>query len=311
MSREKVQDGPLVLRGRRFSEAELALIRKTVSEHGEEGRTALSVRICRLLDWHQDNGRPKARSCRDVPLRLEGRDLLKLPPRKTTPRRRRPIPITTRSDPRRPFALTARDVRTEHFRILTARGRRADETLWNEFIERYHYLGFGVPVGPHIKYFVEIAGEPVACMAFSGAAWKVAPRDLWIGWTHEQRKCGLRYIVNNTRFLILPWIRVKNLASRLLSLACQRLREDWRQLYGYRPLLVETFVRSDRHAGTCYKAADWLDLGDTQGRGKMDRYGERALPRKKIFVFPLLPAAADLLHLELSTPDLTPAASTK
>lgn len=282
-----VVNAPIKLRGRLFLPEELDQIKNLVESGAIKSRNALSKKICEVLDWRQDNGRLKDRSCRDVLQKLQDRGFLRLPPRRLEPTPRRPIALTHRSTPRLCFPLQPSDISWDSFSILTASGDRPKEQLWNEYVERYHYLGYGVPVGPHIKYLVEAAGEPVACLVFSGAAWKVAPRDCWIGWSHEQRENRLRLIVNNTRYLILPWIRVKNIASRILGLAVRRLPADWERLYAYRPLLVETFVHTDRHAGTCYHAANWLCLGETQGRGKLDRYKQRALPKKTIFVLPL------------------------
>ena len=283
--------GGIKLRGRVFSQDEISRIRAIVEESPGEHRFALSKRICEELGWRQDNGRLKDRSCRDVLLKLSAAGLLCLPDRRRPPRRRRPIPITSKTDPRLAPSLGPRDVDVHSFSIITASGRRSDELLWNEYVERYHYLGFGVPVGPHIKYLVHFGGEPVACIAFSGAAWKIAPRDSWVGWCPAVRERNLRLVVNNSRFLILPWIRVDNLASRILALALRRLPDDWHKLYAYRPVLVETFVHADRHRGTCYVAAGWTCIGVTKGRGKMDRYKAAALPKKVVFLRSLVPNA--------------------
>jgi len=280
--------GPIQLRGRLFSQDDLSRIRAIVEGSPGDHRFALSKKVCEALGWRQRNGRLKDRSCRDVLRKLSEAGFLCLPERRRSPRRRRPIPITTRTDPRLPVPFGPRDVDGQNFSIVTASGCRADEKLWNEYVERYHYLGYGVPVGPHIKYMVHLGSEPIACIAFGGAAWKVAPRDTWIGWRPAQRERNLRFIVNNTRFLILPWIRLDNLASRLLSLALKRLPNDWQRLYAYRPLLVETFVQADRHHGTCYRAANWICVGATRGRGKTDRYKTASLPKKLVFLRPLV-----------------------
>jgi hypothetical protein len=283
----------VTIRGRTFSREEILKIREIVGSSPSDHRNDLSKKVCQALGWYQENGRLKDRSCRDVLLRLQQAGLLHLPTPRHPPRPRRPIPLTARTDPRLPFPLEPREVGLEHFRIAT--GIKSEDALWNEFVERYHYLKFGTVVGPQIKYFVEVRGEPVACLSFGGAAWKVEPRDRWIGWTVEQRKRNLRYVVNNTRYLVLPWARVKNLASRILSLAAKRLPQDWQQLYGYRPCLLETFVHTERHAGTCYKAANWILVGATKGRGKMDRRNEAKLPKKAMYVYPLVPDARVLL----------------
>lgn len=292
--------GSVTLRGRTFTHTELLQIRAVVEGSPNSHRFELSKRICEALDWRQANGRLKDRSCRDVLLKLHEAGFVLLPLRRRPPVGRQPIRITAKTDPKPGTPFSPRDINTSDFSIVTGSGRTADEKLWNEYVERYHYLRYGVPVGPHIKYFVQFCQQPVACIAFAGAAWKIASRDTWIGWRPEQRQRNLRWIVNNTRFLILPWIRVDNLASRLLSLALKRLPADWFRLYAYRPLLVETFVHAERHAGTCYRAANWLHVGATQGRGKTDRKNIARLPKKLVFLRSLVTNARQTLA---SVPD--------
>lgn len=275
----------VTVRGRTFGQEEIARVRDIIANSRGESRRAISQKVSIALHWFQENGAPKDRSCRALLLKLHAAGSICLPKPRTRPPYRRPVPLTGRTDPRLPVPVEPMDVGLEQFRIVS--GKRPEERLWNEFIERYHYLGHGVPVGPNLKYFVEVHREPVACLAFSGAAWKVSPRDTWIGWTRQEREANLRFVVNNTRFLILPWFSVKNLASRILSLAVKRLPEDWFTRYAYRPLLLETFVHADRHVGTCYKASNWICVGETQGRGKMDRFAERKLPKKLMFVHAL------------------------
>jgi hypothetical protein len=159
--------------------------------------------------------------------------------------------------------------------------------LWNAYIERHHYLGHQPLPGAQLRYFVRAAGQIIAALGFGASAWKTKPRDEMIGWTIEQRRANLHLIVNNARFLILPWIQCKNLASRVLALISRRLAEDWHTRYAYRPVLLETFVEKPRFTGTCYKAANWLYLGDTQGRGKLDTFHRRSEPIKSIWVYPL------------------------
>ncbi len=292
----------LTVRGRTFVRNELEQIRTIVESFPSDPRFMLSKKVCEVLGWHQENGRPKDRSCRDLLARLDQVGFIRLPqPRHPAPRRR-PIPLTKRTDPRLAFPLQPREVRLEHFHIATR--IRHEEQLWNEFVERYHYLKFGVVVGPQLKYFVRVRGEPIACMSFGGAAWKVEARDRWIGWTTEERKRNLRLVVNNTRYLLFPWVQVKNLASRLLALAARRLPEDWQRLYGYQPCLLETFVHADRHVGTCYIAANWILVGETKGRGRMDRHQEAKLPRKTMFVHPLARDARMILTDTLTPPSL-------
>ena len=164
---------------------------------------------------------------------------------------------------------------------------RAQSRLWNEYVQRHHYLGYQPLPGAQLRYFARSQGRVLALLGFGAAAWKTAPRDLFIGWSHDQRKQRLHLVVNNARFLILPWVRSPHLASKLLGMAARCLPDDWLQRYGYRPVLLETFVEKERFAGTCYKAANWKLLGETQGRGKLDVHTRRALPVKTVWVLPL------------------------
>jgi len=279
--------GNIRIRGRTFTPEELLKIRTLVETSAGDHRFALSKRVCEELSWVQHNGRLKDRSCRDVLRRLDDMGWIHLPrPRRPSVRRRR-VEITARSAPRPLPAFGPLDIESTSFLVVSGTGDVERERLWNEYVERYHYLGYGVPLGPHIKYFVTVAGEPMACLSFAGAAWRVEARDRWIGWNGEQRERNLRYIVNNTRFVIFPWVQVRNVASRLLTLAAKRIGADWHRLYAYEPWLLETFVDAERYAGTCYRAANWLLVGYTKGRGKLDREFRANLSKKAVLVYPL------------------------
>lgn len=170
--------------------------------------------------------------------------------------------------------------------------------LFRQYIQRYHYLGYKVPCGAQLRYFVRsrpLSNRIVACLLFTSAALKIAPRDHWIGWCDQVRKCNLPRIVNNSRFLILPWIQVPHLASKILSLAVHQLIDDWLDAYHIRPLLLESFVDPERFSGTCYRAANWIHVGSTQGRGRMDRNQDVERHVKEIFVYPLHAHARELL----------------
>jgi len=298
--------GPLTLRGRRFSAEELDTIRSIISLSPSSHRFELSKRICRELGWLQPNGRLKDRSCRDVLARLELMGLIKLPTRRRPSVRRRPIGPTLRTEPRPTPAVRPREVDLACFSIVTGAGERGQERLWNEYMERYHPLGYGIPLGAHIKYFVRWKDEIVSCLAFGGAAWKLEARDQWIGWSPERRRCHLSMVVNNTRFLILPWVQTPNLASRILGLAACRLREDWDRLYAYRPVLLETFVDAPRYLGSCYLAANWQWIGLTKGRGRMDRHFRSEQSKKRVLVYPLVKDARRIL-CETMVPGMMPA----
>jgi hypothetical protein len=165
----------------------------------------------------------------------------------------------------------------------------AESRLWREQVERYHYLGCPVPFGAHVRYWVRNRDRELACLLWTSPAWKMQRRDAWIGWSDEQRRRHLPWIVNNGRFLILPWVRVKGLASKILALSARQMPHDWQIRYGYRPLLLETLVDTKRFRGTCYRAANWLHVGQTSGRGRMDgehqRHGQAV---KDIYVYPLV-----------------------
>ena len=169
---------------------------------------------------------------------------------------------------------------------ITAKG--ATSQLWNELIERYHYLGHKPLPGAQLRYFVFSGSRLLAIMGFVASAWSVAGRDCYIGWTAKQRKSNLHLIVNNARFLILPWVHSRNLASKILSLACKQIRDDWQARYNYSPVLLETFVEIDRFRGTCYRAANWMQVGITQGRGKLEKSMQGKLPKKYILLYPLV-----------------------
>ncbi len=288
--------GGITARGRHFSREELLCIRAVVQESAEDHRFAISKKVCEALDWRQPNGRLKDRACRDVLAKLHNIDFLVLPPPRRPAVSRRPVLITDETAPRPAPSIHPRDIDRTSFSVVTGSGDTKREKLWNEYIERYHYLGYGVPLGPHIKYFVSVQQEPIACLAFAGAAWRVEARDRWIDWSDEQRRRNLSFVVNNTRFLIFPWIEIPNLASRLLSLAARRLPDDWHARYAYRPLLLETFVHTDRYPGTCYRAANWTLVGHTKGRGRMDRQFKADVPKKAMLLYPLVKDATSRLR---------------
>jgi hypothetical protein len=162
--------------------------------------------------------------------------------------------------------------------------------LWNEYVHRYHPLGYKRPFGAHQRYFlVGRGGRRLGCLLFASSAWALRERDAWIGWTERDREQRLNWVVANSRFLIFPWVRIKNLASKALSLAAQRIRKDWEERYGYGPVLLETFVEVARYRGTCYQAANWIRLGETRGRGRMDRHTRYLSTPRAIYVYPLVP----------------------
>jgi hypothetical protein len=163
----------------------------------------------------------------------------------------------------------------------------SDKRLWAELVNRYHYLGYKALSGAQLRYLIRSEGRVLGCIGWSAAAWKTAPRDLFIGWTQAQREHNLEKVINNARYLILPWVKVPSLASKALAMAAKRLPEDWQTRYGYRPVLLETFVEKERFRGTCYKAANWIHVGETKGRGRYDQKNEASQPIKMIWLYPL------------------------
>lgn len=271
--------------GRLFTTEEMEWIRQLVASEPPLNRAQLSRRVCSELHWLRPDGRSKEMSCRVAMLRMQRDGLITLPrPEKGNGNGRTRPRLTTASDPKTPLSLSASELGPLVFRPVDT---PPDSVLWNELIERYHYLGYKPLPGAQIRYLVFGRGHLLAALGFGAAAWKVAPRDQLIGWTADQRRANLHRIVNNARFLILPWVAVRNLASRILAASAKGLPCDWKSRYGYQPCLLETFVERDRFRGTCYRAANWIHVGQTQGRGKLDRRHRHPLPVKYVYLYPI------------------------
>ncbi len=271
--------------GRPLSAAEVERIREEIELADPPLRSEIARRVCRALDWSNARGAPKLMSARVGLLRLHRAGVIELPP----PRGGNGNGRGLKSEPRR---WPAQDPLEGSVGQLT--GLRlapvADvesSRLWNGLIDRYHYLGYTPLPGAQVRYLIESDRGVLGALGFGAAAWKVAARDRWIGWDRRQREAHLGRVVNNARFLLLPWVRVRNLASRVLALAAARVAEDFAERYGERVVLLETFVEQPRFAGTCYRAANWRYLGETAGRGKCDVAHRAELPRKGVYVYPL------------------------
>ena len=276
---------PVRFCGRDFSSNDLELIRTIIAADDRPNRAEISRRVCRALEWIRSEGRLKDMSCRVALLRMHRSGLIALPPPEKGNRNgQRGRTISARSDPEFPVTKSADQLEQLHLQVVSGKGQ---SSLWNDYVQRYHYLGYQPLPGAQIRYFICSEKQILGALGFGAAAWKTSPRDQWIGWCHEQRTQKLHLIVNNARFLILPWITSPNLASKTLAMAAARLPDDWQITYGYRPVLMETFVEKQRFSGTCYKAANWIYIGDTKGRGKLDVRHEHRLPVKAIFVYPL------------------------
>ena len=270
--------------GRVFSKSEIECIGAIIDEDTTASRSGISRIVCEQLKWYKPDGAVKCQSMGQVLVKMEALGLISLPPPRSTRTSMKPIEHTDRTAMGEEILQSAGELKDLHIQIA----KRSDEqSLWNEYIDRYHYLGYTPLAGAQMKYFVYAADDPVAMLGFSSAAWRVAPRDWYIGWGDEKRKENLHLVINNARFLILPWVYSKNLASKALSMVCKRIPTDWQQRYKYRPVLLETFVEKNRFSGTCYKAANWINVGTTQGRGRDDRFKKANLPKKDIFLLPL------------------------
>ena len=271
--------------GRFFSPQEIEQVRDLIHTHPRMNRQQLSYRVCEHLDWRKSDGSLKDMSCRVALLRMHREGLIELPPprHKVNPSRsfaRR----TAQAQPESWLEAPVHELAQLRLEVVT----RNDSALWNEYIDRYHYLGYKPLPGAQLRYFAYAGDCLVALLGFGAAAWKTGPRDAWIGWSREQRHRNLGGVINNARFLILPWIRVRCLASKLLSVVSRQLPRAWEQRYGYRPVLLETFVEAERFAGTCYRAANWRCLGQTQGRGKLGDHRIGQVPVKDVWVYPLV-----------------------
>lgn len=285
--------------GQEMEPGQLTMIREVVALCSGVTRMELANTICELLGWSRPSGGLKGRECRELLERLEAEGVLALPEK----RKGRPVgsrtrvPITEQGDPGRALAGSVGE-----FGPLVLEPVRGgdDRLLFRELVGRYHYLGHAVPFGAHLRYLIYVS-EPerqvVGCLQFSSPAWRMAARDRWIGWDEPARKRNLQKVVSNSRFLIVPWVRIQNLASSILSMATRRIRSDWRARYGIDPVLAETLVDGERFRGTCYRAANWIALGQTTGRGRMDReHRSESLTPKTLLVYPLVPNACRQLR---------------
>ena len=249
--------------------------------------TELARTVCELLEWRRPNGGLKSPKCDAFLQVLHERGWLpwlSIQPKKLRPRS---TVWDERSDAQAPLTGLIGDYLPVQLQLLD---NSDDRVLFRQYIQRYHYLGYKVPYGAQLRYFVRSLQPPdpqLACLRFASATWKMAPRDEHIGWSPATRQANLPMIVNNSRFLILPWVKVPNLASPILSLAARQLPRDWLAAYCAQPVRLETLVDRARYHGDCYRAANWTEVGLTQGRGRMDRSGKAQGVRKHIFLFPL------------------------
>ena len=272
----------------------MADIRTLIAEHPGASRRALSQRLCERWDWKQPNGQLRDMVCRSLMLALHRAGHIELPPVRWRPPNNviaRPTPAPVAVD-RDPIRGRLGDIGPLVIRLV--RGT-AQEPLFNALIEAHHYLGYTAPVGEHLKYVVFTQDRPIACFAWSSAPRHLGPRDRFIGWSAQARRQNIRFVAYNSRFLILPWVEVPNLASHLLGYMARHLCRDWQRVYGHPVYYLETFVDLGRFSGTCYRAANWVFLGPTTGRGKDAPTRQPNRPPKEVLGLPLAPRFRTLL----------------
>jgi hypothetical protein len=274
-------------RGQEIRGEQLVFLREFIAAHPSSSRWKLSRQLCEALGWKQANGALRDVVCRGLLLMLERAGQIELPPV------RRHIGGQCRSERRRPEAMridtTALAVSLKELgpvEIQPVR-RTADEPLFNSLMEHHHYLGYEQPVGEHLKYLAWAQGRPIACLAWSSAPRHLGSRDRYIGWDAEARRRNIRFIAYNTRFLILPWVRVPHLASHILGKVTRALSDDWERIYDHPVYFAETFIDPERFRGACYRAANWQLLGFTTGRGKNDHTNKPNRPVKEVLGLPL------------------------
>lgn len=270
--------------GRDFPDSDIQLIRDVILEDPNYSRSKISQIVCQKLSWYKADGLVKEMSCRVALLRMQEAGLIVLP----KPKQKRIPPNISKTnpdtDPSTPINLPVHEL--PNIKIELVNNKSTD--LWNQYIHRYHYLGYSPIPGAQLRYIVKIDNQIIALLSFGASAWKCAPRDLYIGWGKNRREENLNLIVNNSRFLIMPWIKSKNLASKILSLISKRIRNDWLVKYNYAPVLMETFVDTEKFNGGCYKASNWIKLGETKGRGKKSTSSKQCTSIKSIWIKPLV-----------------------
>jgi hypothetical protein len=276
----------LTYRGRVIRNEDILYIKDLIAAHPRESRRRLSQKLCEAWQWKQANGALRDMVCRGLLLMLERAGHIELPPVKFVPhnplaRRVRPSSVLIDKTP-----VEGSLDRIQPLKFVQVR-RSADEPLFNSLMEEHHYLGYEQPVGEHLKYLVWAKGRPIACVAWSSAPRHIGARDCYIGWGQQARRRNIGLLAYNTRFLILPWVRVKHLASHILGWMAARISQDWQQMYGHPIYFLETFVDPERFRGICYRAANWIVLGKTTGRGKQSNSYIPNRSIKQVLGYPL------------------------
>ena len=284
----------LKYRGRVVTTEDIVYIRELIAAHPRASRRRLSQKLCEAWQWKQANGALRDMVCRGLLLALDRAGHIELPAVKVVPhnplvRRVRPEPVLIDTTPMDGPLQQLRPVGIQQVR------RTNEEPLFNSLMEQYHYLAYEQPVGEHLKFLVWAQGRPIACLAWSSAPRHLGSRDRFIGWSAEARRRNIRFIAYNTRYLLLPWVRVPHLASHILGKMASQLSQHWERMYGHPVYFAETFIDPGRFRGTCYRAANWKLLGLTTGRGKNDHTYKPNRPLKEVLGLPLTPRFRELL----------------
>ena len=281
----RIRKEGLHARGRYFTPKQIDHITRVVAKYSAEGRTKLSERICQVLRWYQPNGALKDMACREVLRQLDSAGVIALPAPKwggakwanySNPKTLDSLPPT----------ITSVDFARVNIRRVESK-MHSDAPLWNSLVSQHHYLHSSRIVGRQLKYIASYDDAPIACLGWGDCAWSQSARDSWIGWSADQRTHNRHLVINNCRFLILPWVKIPNLASFLIARCSALAVRDWHQQYSVSPLLLETFVDSHRFLGTCYRAANWVEVGRTSGFAKVGNSHHNSQSPKLVFLFPL------------------------
>lgn len=278
----------LKYRGRVLTVSDIEFIRELIAAHPKLSRRKLSAKLCEAWDWRQRNGVLCSMTARGLMLMLHRAGHIELPPvRRTNPnplaKRQKPAPVAADVD-RTALHVPLSRVQPLELRLVR---RTPLEALFNSLIEEHHYLGYTQPVGAHLKYMVFADQRVIACLAWCSAVRHLGPRDRYIGWSPEARRQNIRFVAYNTRYLIMPWVSVRHLASHLLGRMSRQLVVDWGRIYGHPLYFLETFIDPELYRGTCYRAANWVSLGRTTGRGKGDQTKKPNRPLKEVLGYPL------------------------
>jgi hypothetical protein len=279
---------PIMQCGREITAEELEDIQETVEMFWRLSRTELAQTICEHLGWYRASGRNKVDACLKLLEKLESQGKLQLPEKQEHVVRNKAQhkgPYGAGTEPQADIIGSLRDLGSVKLEVVSD---EKTKKLWNEYMSRHHYLGYKKPFGYHMRYFIQSDRGILGCILMAGPAKSMRRRDRWIGWTEEQRLRNLAWVINNARFLILPWVRVRNLASHTLGQLARRVRQDWQDRWGYRPVLMETFVDPQQYSGSSYRAANWIYVGMTTGEGLVRPGKSYTTTPKRIFVMPLV-----------------------